>query len=435
MRAARLGSALGATALMVLASASDAQQSSNRHPPSIMVYSSSGVDVINTSSYITPEIRVGENAYVFAVMMDLDGQIRVLHPDFPGISVKISAHKSVHLPNFFAGFNQPQYGMYTSARFQTYSDHDGWGDTRGTVLALASRKPFDLEKLEVGGDWDMLSIRRLIEDRTPLDAMLDLANYLGAEGEPIGRDYMRFTGGGYHAYASDYYDAYYGSIYTPCGFYGFSTVVRTAAVSRDYRVPGKIVGYDGCGFPIFSYGTVTTGKTPQPGQPRSTGDPTKFPERRFPRDNPRHRNPQSASLTAPKGVFPVIHRTDLPQMGDVTITATKGRKADPGQVLEGYRTSGGGVSAPQGRMPIERTATGSQPTAATSGGQSLREYHPEPRVQSPPPSRAPDPPPARTQPSSPPPSSSPPRVESSPPRAESSPSRGEPLRPVPQNRQ
>src|SRR6185369_8275335 len=85
-------------------------------------------------------------------------------------------------------------------------------------------------------------IRRLIEDRTPLDAMLDLANYIGAEGEPIGRDYMRFTGGGYHAYASDYYDAYYGSIYTPCGFYGFSTVVRTAAVSRDYRVPGKIVG-------------------------------------------------------------------------------------------------------------------------------------------------------------------------------------------------
>jgi hypothetical protein len=428
MRAARLGSALGATALMLLASASDAQQSGKR-PPSIMVFSSNGIDVINTTSYITPEIRVGENAYVFAVMMDLDGQIRVLHPDFPGISVKLSAHKSVQLPNFFVGFNREPYTMYASARFQTYTTYNGYGDTRGTVLALASRKPFDLEKLEVGGDWDMIAIRHLIEDRTPQGAMLDLANYIGAEGEPIGRDFMRFAGGS-NAYASEYYDAY-GSYYTPCSyFFGYSAIAKARA-SRGNRVPGKIVGYDACGFPIFSYGAVTTGSTPQLGQPHSTGDTTHIPKSRFPQDNPRHRKPQSASLTAPQGVFPVVHRTDLPQMGDVTVMAPKGRKGDPGQVLEGYRTQGGGVSVPQGRIPIERTATGSQPTAATAGGQPQREYHPEPRVETPPPARAApehhdSPPPQRTQPSSPPPSSSP--------RAESSPSRSEPLRPVPQNR-
>src|SRR5947199_10479200 len=89
------------------------------------VSSTSGADVINTSTYVEPQINLSENAYVFAVEMDLDGQIQVLHPDFPGLSVKISAHTQLRLPNFFAGFNQavPEAGVYTSARFQRYSPY------------------------------------------------------------------------------------------------------------------------------------------------------------------------------------------------------------------------------------------------------------------------------------------------------------------------
>jgi hypothetical protein len=416
-----------------LTSASTAQQTARRYPPSIQVFSASGVDVIGTSTYITPEIRVGENAYVFAVMMDLDGQIRVLHPDFPGISVKLSAHKSVHLPNFFTGFNQyPNASYHSSARFQNYTETGGFGDTRGTVLALASRAPFDLEQLEIGGDWDMVAIRRLIEDRTPQSAMFELANYIGAKGEPIGRDFMRFSGGSMNAYA-DYGYAY---SYSPCdfayGYYGvaFAQIAQFNRTSnqRGLNSQTKIVGYDFCGVPIISYGPVVQGKFPTPGQPRSTGDTTVFPKSRFPSSSgtPPNRT-RSASLATPEKVFPVTHRTGLPQMGDVTITAPKGRKAEPGQVLDGYRSQPSTGSAPQGRMPIDRTSyPRAEPTAAT-GGQPLREYHPEPRVESPPPTRMPErhdpPPPPREQPSSPPP------------RAETPTTKTEPLRPVPQNRQ
>src|SRR5205823_11563472 len=128
---------------------------STRRPPMIRVYSTSGADVINTSTYIEPQIELSENAYVFAVEMDLDGQIQVLHPDFPGLSVKIMARTQLRPPNFFVGFNQsvPEAGVYSSAVFQRYRPYGGYGymDTRRTVLALASRAPFNLERSESGG--------------------------------------------------------------------------------------------------------------------------------------------------------------------------------------------------------------------------------------------------------------------------------------------
>jgi hypothetical protein len=104
MRGSRAGSVFGVAALVVgaLASSSGAQQASSRGAPNIRVYSRSGVGV--ASNYVEPAIQVSENAYVFAVSMDLDGQIQVLQPDFPGISVRIASARELRLPNFFAGF-------------------------------------------------------------------------------------------------------------------------------------------------------------------------------------------------------------------------------------------------------------------------------------------------------------------------------------------
>jgi len=136
-----LWTALGGVTAMLCGSAtiSGAQEHAHRGPPGVRIYSANGIDVINTSTYVTPEIELSENAYLFSVAMDLDGQIQVLHPDFPGISVKISAHKQLQLPHFFAGFNQPSFdGVYSSVEFQRYTQSGGWGDTRGVVIALAS---------------------------------------------------------------------------------------------------------------------------------------------------------------------------------------------------------------------------------------------------------------------------------------------------------
>jgi hypothetical protein len=422
MRALKVGLALGAVALMlcVLTSASGAQERARQRPPFIRVYSTSGVDYINTSTYIEPQIELSENAYVFAVAMDLDGQIQVLHPDFPGLSVKISAHTNLRLPNFFAGFNQayPNSGVYTSARFQRYSQYGGYMDTHGTVLALASRTPFDLDAIETGGDWNISAIRRLIENRTPLDALNVLANYLGAKDEPIGRDFLRFAGGATNSYAYNDYgynpygyyspcDPYYGYFSSPFGFSLFQTLNLPHRARLGQKA--RVIGFDACGVPIVSYGPVVVSRFPVTGRPpRLQGDTTVFPKGRFPHDAmPRH--PSEASRkAAPEGIFPLPR--SVGDMGDVTITAPKGRRSEP-RIIDTYRSQPSTIPVPQGRMPIERSLPRSEPSAASGSMPST--YRPEPRVESPPPSRvpvySPPPPVIHAPPSTPPPP--PPRVD------------------------
>src|ERR1700716_4039855 len=142
MRVAKSASVVGVAALLVtlLASPSTAQNESRERAPSVRVYSQNGAIA---SNYVTPAIEVSEDAYVFAVSLDLDGQIQVLHPAFPGISVRILQHKQLRLPNFFAGFPQLGGTYDASGRYASYSDYyGGRDDSRGTVIALASRAPF-----------------------------------------------------------------------------------------------------------------------------------------------------------------------------------------------------------------------------------------------------------------------------------------------------
>jgi len=402
----------------MLSSSSDAQQKTSKHAPTIRVYSSNGVDLVNTTTYIQPEIALGEDAYVFAVEMDLDGQIQVLHPDFPGLSVKIAAHKNLQLPNFFVGFNQatPNGGVYTSAGFARYSPYGGYMDSRGTVIALASRAPFNLDAISSGGDWNIVALRRFLENRTPQEAMNMLANYLGAKGEAIGRDYMRFAGGATNRYAYNAYGYDNYGYFSPCDLsYGYSGLAfaQLEALNRLHRARAagqraQIIGYDFCGIPIISFGPAVVGGFPQP-RPRNPGDTTVFPKARFPgKGTPRH--PAEASA---EGFFPLPHRAGVGEMGDVTVTAPTGRRGEPREFIQGYRPTPGTMSIPQGRMPIERTIPRAEPTAAT-GSPPVRDYHPEPRVESPPPARVPDrtstpAPVVHERPSTPPPP--PPRAE------------------------
>ena len=420
MRTAKFAAAVGASAflLCVLASASGAQERARQRAPNIRIYSSNGSYALETTSYVTPVIEVSENAYVFAVSMDVDGQIQVLHPDFPGTSVRMLAHKQIRLPNFFAGFaRQRGGGYYSGSSYAGYNAYDdGYADSRGTVIALVSRAPFDLERIESGGDWNMSAIRQLIENRSPQMAAQSLANYLGAKGEPIGRDVLRFAGGrnynGYFAYSPySACDSYYG--------YGLGQIRQAQIFSeisylRQRGQVARIVGFDLCGIPIVvPGGSFGDGRLPPTWRPRNPGDTTVFPKGRFPMEGVPHHPPRSSVKEAPEGIFP-LPRSGLPQMGDVTITAPRGRRAEPGQTLQGYRTQP--LSVPEGRIPIERVTTPRTEPAAI-GSQPIHEYRPEPRSEAPPPARVPDrprespPPPTiiHERPSTPPPP--PPRVE------------------------
>jgi hypothetical protein len=423
MRGAGSVSAAGVAALLIslLASPSAGQDESRQRAPSIRVYSQNGAIA---SNYVTPAIEVSEDAYVFAVSLDLDGQIQILHPDFPGISVRILQHKQLRLPNFFAGFSHSGGTYDGSGRYVSYSDYyvSDDNDSRGTVIALASRAPFNLERVESDGDWNISAIRRLIEHRAPASAAHALAAYLGAKGESIGTDYMRFASAQYHNYyaSNPLYacDLYYGGYGSGLAISRLAVLNRVAQLRRGGRSV-SILGYDFCGMPIVAYGPSpqsTRFRPPtlsgNPGDPRRTRDTVRPPRS----DRPGTRPPREAAI----GTFPIARRADPPQMGDVLITAPRSNRRDPREAFIDLRNEARGAASSQGsRIPVER---GASPRGETGfiGTQPAREYS-KPVFREPPPQRSeptrvpdrsppPSPPVVHERPSSPPPP--PPRAQS-----------------------
>ena len=393
MRTTRFAAALGSSALLLclIPSAVPAQAKTKDRAPSVRVYSQNGG---LASNYVEPVIEVSEDAYVFAVSIDLDDQIQVLHPDFPGISVRIRASNQLHLPNFFAGFTQPRmsrasYAPYGLITYNQYTSE--FNDARGTVIVLASRAPFNLERLMIGGDWNISGLRRLIGSRDPSSAIYALARYLGAKGEPIGHDFMRFAGGRTNYYASAYSqcDMYYGFGYgaPSLALYqslGFARVTALRRAGQQYAV-----GYNACGQPFVILTGRSGGSIPVPVRP--PGDTTVFPKSRLPHaaipKTPR--NPLRPDASVPEGVFPRSRsgRTEAAPTNDVTITAATERRAEPRDIPDRYRRS-----QPSGQPVPDRIRVPAQATPAPRGVPAaqgvtpVRPYRPEPsRESSPPP--------------------------------------------------
>jgi len=391
MRATRLISASGSSALLLLLIASAAAaQGKRERAPVVRITSESGAYV---SNYVEPSIRVSEDAYVFAVAIDLDRQIQVLHPEFPGISVKIRSRQQLRLRNFFAGFTQ-RMDIDAGARNATYGlsrygDYDpGTSDTRGTVIAIASREPFNLDLITVGGDWNIAALRRLIEHRDPSSAAAALARYLGATGEPIGRDFMRFAGRpSYYASGLSTCDAYYGA-------YGYSpsyAVLRSFAFARAAQLSENgqgvsFLGYDVCGQPIFAlHNTVVQQRPPATGA---------FPKGRKPAGVPR--NPTRPDTLGKGAAIEEGFRRGHPgspdagRMGDVTITAPTRQRVDPRQIPEQYRGRPAMPSMPERTRNPAEAKPAPRGETVSQGVRSVPEHRPSPAKETPAPSRAPE---------------------------------------------
>jgi hypothetical protein len=274
--------------------------------------------------------------------------------------------------------------------------------------------------IESGGDWNMSTIRRLIENRNPESAEQALASYLGAKGEPIGRDYFRFAG-------NQNYNSYnYASGYTSCDQYAYGYAPTLAArffqasstinLLRQRGV-GASIGYDFCGLPYVIIRNRMGPGAPGGILPPRGHDTTGVPGSRV-AQHKGSRPPfgQSAASSAAIGVFPPSRRPDFPQIGDVTITAPRTRAGLSSQGIGGSQSRPGMTSVPAGRVPVERITPRNEPAAAT-GTMPVHNYQPPPQSARPTPTRAPDAP--RAVPSSPPPASSPP--PSSPPPREAPP--------------
>jgi len=270
-----LGSAVISS--LLLAGVADAQ-SGGKKAPRINLNTALGGSV--ATNYIEPSVMLSEDAYVFVISVDVDRNIQVLHPTDLDLSVKMAAKRQLHLPRFFAGFGG---GDRYASRGGRYASYDGYGsgytDTRGTLIALASRRPFNLAAITTGGDWDQTALRRLVDDREPYSAASVLAKYLGAPGEPIGRDIHRFAGGGNQQYyASSAYDCHpvYGAM--GYGISGMGVGMMRAYALRQAGYQIYFLGFDGCGQPRYGVSGNEFVEAPV-GNPPAAGA---FPQGRLP---------------------------------------------------------------------------------------------------------------------------------------------------------
>jgi hypothetical protein len=378
MRATGIGSAgsISALLLCLLASTSTAQDLSPQRAPAVRVYSQNGPGV--ASNYVTPAIEVSEAAYVFAVMMDVDGRIQVLYPEFPGISVRILSQNQLRLPNFFAGFNEPMQSArrYSANGLVTYDGNGTFGnDARGTVIALASRAPFRLSLLEANGDWNISAIRDLIQDRTPNAAARSLARYFGAKGEPIGSDYMRFAGGTQTYYAYDgYASCGYGGRRLAGGAFIDGRAFNRSAKQRSANGRPVVVGYDACGSPVVVAAPFTPrGRARDPVARRPKGDTPGFPKARFPTELGGHDGDGDNSA-------PIIRRAERRDIADQFRSESERslfRERDQGSRERSGRPPA--ESAPIGVMPIHRA----EPRVIWSSPQPRAQPAPQSRPQPP----------------------------------------------------
>ena len=401
MGATGLVSAASASALLlsVLAPASAAQEPSRQRAPVVRVYSQDGGVI---SNYVSPAIEVSENAYVFAVMMDVDGRVQVLHPEFPGISVRILSHNQLRLPNFFAGYNAPMESGARYTRNGLVSD-DGYqalgNDTRGSVIALASGAPFNFESITAGGDWDISEIRRLIENRSPAGAASALARYLGARGEPIGQDFMRFAGqrqNSYYAYDDLGYCGYGGYGYGAFGVGSYPAQAFTRAAGlRSLGYRPVVVGYDACGLPVIGVSSINRSRFLP--RPRNPGDTTVFPKSRMPVGFPHH--PMSGDPSprpVPEGIFPLQQRAE-PRVRDGRMSAPRERRAEPREIPNEFRAVPVMPAYPdRAHTPVQQTMPSRAEHAPAAIGAFPAARPEPPRViipRSPPP-----PPPSKSEP-------------------------------------
>jgi hypothetical protein len=316
----KLGAVLGLGAIAITASTMAAQ---TQRAPRISISTGS-----YASNYIEPRINLSEDAYMLVISVDLDRTVRVLHPELPGITVRMNAQRNLHLPRFFAGFVETQrnttspYGNYASSSF---SYDPGYSDTRGTIIALASRRPFNLDAVVANGDWDMSAFEWIIRDRDPQSAATALAQHLGARGEPIGRDFYRFAGRG-HNYTSLYNASYYGCNpnYTTLAYYpgypGINSFRAGQLQQAGYNV--RFIGVDACGFPRYTVDQQSL--VTRPTRPPAVGA---FPPSRRPNSTP-SRNPASGS-PAPNGtVGTSTQSTGFPEARVIPRTVPSDRTAD-----------------------------------------------------------------------------------------------------------
>jgi hypothetical protein len=234
-------------------------------------------------NYVDAAFRVSDDAYVLVLTVDRDRRVRVLYPESPSESGFAERRAATHLTRFFGGFgSRPSaYGSYDlSQRLSPF----GAG---GVLLAVASDRPLQLERLaDGGGDWDAQRLEQLVYEHTMPAAAQSVARALLVPGQEFSTDYLTFGGSRtldtYRSYASGF-DAC-GSRYgfgpraalhalDPLGLPGYGSAEPLTRflglLQRDGQTYARYVTGGGCSTPFFY--DIPTAPRPAPApQPADT---------------------------------------------------------------------------------------------------------------------------------------------------------------------
>jgi hypothetical protein len=175
-----------------------------------------------STRFVDASFHVSEDAYVFVVAVDLDGQLRVVYPEAPDQTGFAARSTPMRLTRFFGGFGGPRTGAWSryEARYSPMQRISPFGGG-GVLLAIASDRPLQYDRLIGGdGDWDEQQLAQIVFDQSLPGAAHALGRALVLTGQEYNTDYTTFAGrrslGGYTTLASSSYDG--------CSFsYGYSS--------------------------------------------------------------------------------------------------------------------------------------------------------------------------------------------------------------------
>jgi hypothetical protein len=224
-----------------------AEDSPNGRTPRVHLYVPSTTAAI--SRYVDAQIRVDEDAYVIVLAVDLDHRVRVLYPEDPSDLGFVSKSQTQHMSRFFTGFggiagSSYYYSAYGSVSASRYR--------RGAVFALASDRPFQLDRIvDKDGDWNEDALSRILFTS---NTSYSLGVALTMTGQHFTSDESTFAGSqGFTSLASQsfsgcgYGDSFYDSGFqNPYDTFGFSRPLVQYFV-RGGTLYASYLDTNGCG--------------------------------------------------------------------------------------------------------------------------------------------------------------------------------------------
>lgn len=215
-----------------------------------------------TMGTVAPSISLSEPAYILAVAIDNGGQIEVLSPTLPGDAIRFEAAKSIRFPEFHSGFSSvSNYGVYGSRYRRSAFAGDGDLGTRGSVLVIASRTPFDFAAISDGVDWNEEALRRIMRFKAPAEAVTALGRALTEKGQTFGHDYVYFGRSGYSQFASNSFrsdnNCFMDYSFSPYGYSNFAGYYRVSGASYGGII---LAGYGMGGLRLVQFGSDVCGR-------------------------------------------------------------------------------------------------------------------------------------------------------------------------------